>query len=331
MGIGTRRRGGYRSMRLVSFEEYLEYVKSHDYVRIEDEVIPVGRPHEIKYYQPRDFVLERTSVWSFPDRGDWATHKGDYRGNWAPQIPRNLILRYSRPGELVLDPMCGGGTTLVEAKLLGRNAIGVDINYEAVILTLDRLNFTYKPLDPDYREPDIKVYHGDARNLDLIEDESVDLVATHPPYANIIRYSKGEKIEGDLSRVSSLEEYLEGMLEIASEIYRVLKPGRYAAILIGDTRKNRHYIPIAFRVMQQFLDVGFILKEDIIKIQWNTKVTGEKWAGLAKTAEECWVEKPQNKRHWTDFYLIAHEHLFIFRKPGKDEKIERYKYSTKWW
>ncbi|MEM0472878.1 MAG: DNA methyltransferase [Sulfolobales archaeon] len=331
MGVGVRRRSSYRSMRLVSFEEYLEYVKSHGYVRIEDEVIPVGRPHEIRYYQPGDFVLERTSVWSFPERGDWATHRGDYRGNWAPQIPRNLILRYSRPGELVLDPMCGGGTTLVEAKLLGRNAIGVDINYEAVILTLDRLNFTYKPMDPGYREPVIKVYHGDARNLDLIEDESVDLVATHPPYANIIRYSKGEKIEGDLSRVSSLEEYLEGIREIASEIYRVLKPGRYAAILIGDTRKNRHYIPIAFRVMQQFLDVGFILKEDIIKIQWNTKVTGEKWAGLAKTAEECWVEKPQNKRHWTDFYLIAHEHLFIFRKPGKDEKIERYRYSIKWW
>ncbi|MEM0439488.1 MAG: hypothetical protein QXP18_05670, partial [Sulfolobales archaeon] len=60
-------------------------------------------------------------------------------------------------------------------------------------------------------------------------------------------------------------------------------------------------------------------------------VTGEKWAVLEKTAEECWVEKPQNKRRWTDFYLIAHEHLFIFRKPGKDEKIERYRYSIKWW
>ena len=54
------------------------------------------------------------------------------------------------------------------------------------ILTLDRLNFKYVPLDPDWKEPAIKVYHGDARNLDLIEDESIDLIATHPPYANII-------------------------------------------------------------------------------------------------------------------------------------------------
>lgn len=76
--------------------------------------------------------------------------------------------------------MCGGGTTLVECKLLGRNAIGVDINYEACILALDRLNFNCSSIDPDREEPSISVYHGDARNLNLVEDESVDLIATHP-------------------------------------------------------------------------------------------------------------------------------------------------------
>lgn len=318
-------------MRLVTWEEYREYVKKHRFVRVEDAEIEVGLPHRITRYQPERFTLETTTVWSFPDRGDWATHKGDYRGNWAPQVVRNLLLRYSRPGELVLDQMCGSGTTLVEAKLLGRNAIGVDINYEAVILTLDRLNFSYRLLDSDYKEPDIKVYLGDARNLDLIEDETIDLIATHPPYANIIPYSKGKRLEGDLSQVSSLEEYLQGMREIAAESYRVLKPGRYCCILVGDTRRNRHYVPIAFRVMQQFLDVGFILKEDIIKVQWNTKVTGEKWTPLARSASECWVEKPPEGQRRTDFYLISHEHLFVFRKPEKSEEVSRYKYSMKWW
>ncbi|MEM2849153.1 MAG: DNA methyltransferase [Candidatus Bathyarchaeia archaeon] len=333
MSVATANEGKskYIPMRLVTPEEYLEYVKSHSVVRIEDEEIAVGRPYRVEKYQPDEFNLERTTVWSFPDRGSWATHRGDYRGNWAPQIARNLILRYSKPGELVLDQMCGGGTTLVECKLLGRNAIGVDINYEAVILSLDRLNFTYRPLDPDYEESTIKVYHGDARNLNLIADESIDLIATHPPYANIIPYSKSRKVEGDLSKVYSLEEYLEGMREIAVESFRVLKPGRYCGILIGDTRKHRHYVPIAFRVMQQFLDVGFILREDIIKVQWHTKTTGRKWAGLAKTAEECWVEKPQDRRYWTDFYLIGHEHLFVFRKPSDGEENEDYKDSVKWW
>lgn len=317
----------YIPMRLVTFEEYLEYIKTHSSVCIENEKIPVGKSHKIKKYQPDNFELEKGSVWSFPNRGDWATHKGNYRGNWAPQIPRNLILRFSKPGEVVLDQMCGSGTTLIEAKLLGRNAIGVDINYEAVILTLDRLNFTYRPLFEKYK-PIIKVYHGDARNLDQIEDESIDLIATHPPYANIISYSKVKKIEGDLSQASSFEEYLEGMKEVAKESFRVLKPGRYCAILIGDTRRHKHYVPLAFKVMQKFLEVGFILKEDIIKIQWNTKVTSKKWISLIRTANECWVE--ESKKHGKDFYLIEHEHLFIFRKPKKGEDIKDYKYSMIW-
>ncbi|MEM4452804.1 MAG: DNA methyltransferase [Thermosphaera sp.] len=315
-------------MRLVTFEEYLEYVKTRREVVIEDTVIRVGEKHEIKEYQPRDFALETTTVWSFPERGDWATHRGDYRGNWSPKLVRNLLLRYSKPGELVLDQMCGSGTTLVECKLLGRNAIGVDINYEAVILTLDRLNFTYKPFTLDWREPDIRVYHGDARNLDLIENESIDFIATHPPYFNIIPYSKQKPIPDDLSQVHSLEEYLAGMRRVAEESFRVLKPGRYCAILIGDTRVHRHYVPVAFRVMQQFLNVGFVLKEDVVKVQWHTKETERRWKPLTKSAIECWVEETSRGK---DFYLIAHEHLFIFRKPEKGEDVTQYKLSMKWW
>ena len=75
-----------------------------------------------------DFELETTTIWDFPDRGNWATHDGNYRGNWTPYVPKNLILRYSKKGDLLLDQFVGGGTTLVEAKLLGRNIIGVDVS-----------------------------------------------------------------------------------------------------------------------------------------------------------------------------------------------------------
>ncbi|MEM1921323.1 MAG: DNA methyltransferase [Desulfurococcaceae archaeon] len=315
-------------MRLITYEEYVEYLKNRKEVVIEDTVIKIGEKHDIKEYQPEDFTLETTTVWSFPERGDWATHRGDYRGNWSPRLVRNLIIRYTKPGEWVLDQMCGSGTTLVECKLLGRNAIGVDINYEAVMLTLDRLNLTYKPLIPDWKEPTILVYHGDARNLDLIENESIDFIATHPPYFNIIPYSKQKPIPGDLSQVYSLEEYLNGIRRVAEESFRVLKPNRYCAILVGDTRQHRHYVPIAFRVMQQFLEVGFVLKEDIIKIQWHTKVTEQKWRSLIKSSNECWVDENSRGK---DFYLIAHEHLFLFRKPDKNEDLEKYKLSIKWW
>ena len=85
--------------------------------------------------QPNNFRLEPTTVWSFPDRGSWATHSGKYRGNWSPYVPRNLILRYSKPGDWILDQFMGSGTTLVEAKLLNRHAVGVDINPQSVSIS----------------------------------------------------------------------------------------------------------------------------------------------------------------------------------------------------
>ncbi len=300
-------------MREVTWEEYEAFLRERREVVIEDVRIPLTGRKQVSILQPLDFELEQTTVWSFPDRGTWATHQGNYRGNWAPQIPRNLILRYTQPGEWVLDPMVGSGTTLVECKLLGRNGIGVDINYEALMLTFDRLNFEPQNLYETLPLTEIRLYHGDARNLDLIPDESVDLIATHPPYANIISYSKGNIIDGDLSMLRSLDDYLDAMTEVAMECYRVLKSGRHCAILVGDTRRHKHYVPIAFRVMERFLQVGFILREDVIKVQWKMKSTRERWQRQAER----------------DFLLIYHEHLFIFRKPESNEDVRKFQDSMK--
>jgi len=298
---------------------FLEYAKKHKEIQIQDRIgeppkpIPIGTIHRISALQPANFTLEPFTTWSFPDRGDWATHQGNYRGNWAPQIARNLIVRYSKPSETVLDQMCGSGTTLVEARLTGRNAIGVDIREEAVMLTRDRLNFTLpRTLDDSLPATRQRTYIGDARNLDRIPDGSIDLVATHPPYANIIPYSKD--VPGDLSMVHSIEEFVGHMGAVAAESLRVLKPDGFCAILIGDTRRRRHYVPIAFRTLGAFLSAGFVLREDIIKHQWQCKST------------PYWVKK---SLQW-NFLMIMHEHLFVFRKPGKDEKTRDFKDSMAW-
>lgn len=86
-----------------------------------------------------------TTHWSFPKRGDWATHDAKWRGNWSPYIPRNIILRYSQEGDLVLDQFAGGGTTLVEAKLLNRDIIGIDINDVALERCREKTDFDYEP------------------------------------------------------------------------------------------------------------------------------------------------------------------------------------------
>ena len=305
-------------MHLVTDQEYREFVRTHEHVVIEKIKVGVGREWKIGKYAPNQgYKPEGTTVWSFPDRGDWATHVGNYRGNFSPFIPRNLIEKYTTKGNLVLDQMVGSGTTLVECKLLQRDAIGMDINPDAIMVARDRLNFSYKSLDrdlgQDYAEPKIRTYVGDARSLDKIEGNSVDLIITHPPYAYIIGYSK-DKIEGDVSRLRRLSDYSEAMGKIADESYRVLKGGKYCAILIGDTRKHRHYIPIAIRVMQEFLNAGFILKEDIIKLQHNVSTNRGRWRGA-----------------YYDFYKIMHEHLFVFRKPLEQEKLTQFKLSAKWW
>ena len=138
--------------------------------------------------QPDNFRLEQTTVWSFPDRGSYATHSGKYRGNWSPYVPRNLILRYSKPGDWILDQFMGGGTTLVEAKLLNRHAVGVDINPQSVSISETNLQFQC--------ESNSKIFtrNGSATDLHFIKDSRIDFICTHPPYANIIKYSKG--IEG---------------------------------------------------------------------------------------------------------------------------------------
>ncbi|MET1160022.1 MAG: DNA methyltransferase [Thermoprotei archaeon] len=319
-------------MKRVSFEEYLEYIKKNDKVVVEDQVIELKPIKRIRLLPTAEELMDvSTTVWSFPKRGSWATHRGNYRGNWAPQIPRALILMYTKPGDTVLDPMIGSGTTCIEAKLLGRNCIGVDINYDAVILTLHRLYELEKILrnreklekyvrelgmditTDDILSARVEIYYGDARNLDKIASNSIDLIATHPPYLNIIRYGAREKIEGDLSRTSSLEEYLLLFSQVSREMYRVLKPGRYLGILVGDTRIHKHYVPITHYVLQVLLHTGFILKEEVIKIQHKMKTTREVWSKLRER----------------DFLLIYHEKLYIMRKPLENKEYTLYKYSSK--
>jgi len=293
----------YSGMTLVTEREFQQFVKRHKEVKIENVSIPIGQSLRIdKYAPPESYKHESFTVWSFPDRGDWSTHDGKYRGNWSPYIPHNLIWKYTEKGDLVLDQMMGSGTTLVECKLLGRNAIGIDVNPSAVMVALDRLNFDYDS------KVTIKTYSGDARNLNKVEDDSIDLVATHPPYAGIIPYSRAQ-IKADLSALS-IDNFLREMRIVAEESFRVVKPGKHCAILIGDTRRHRHYIPISHSILRMFLDAGFILKEDIIKVQHKTKRTREAWRGSNY-----------------DFYKIAHEHLYIFRKPARGEKTKQFKHS----
>lgn len=198
-----------------------------------------------------------------------------------------MILRYSQPGDWVLDQFLGSGTTLIEAKLLNRNAVGIDINPQSISLSKRNLNFECDT------KSNIYVGIGNATDLSFIKDSKIDFICTHPPYSNIIKYSLG--IEGDISLLNE-KKFLEAINNVASESYRVLKKGKYCAVMMGDKRLSGDVIPLGFQVMQCFLDKKFRLKEVIIKEQHNCKST-DRWLKISR-----------------EFLMLAHEYIFVFYK-----------------
>ena len=160
---------------------------------------------------------------------------------------------------------------------------------DVVEITKNKLDFNCEYTN------NIKVGLGDACDLNNIQDESIDLICTHPPYAGIIKYS--EDIDRDLSLLK-YKDFLTAVEKVASESYRVLKKDKFCAIVIGDIRKNGMVQPLGFEVMQRFTNAGFKQKEIIIKEQHNCKATG-----FWKTNSEKY-----------NFLLLAHEYVFIFKK-----------------
>ncbi len=259
----------------------------------------LDRNKKVNQLQPKNFKGEQATVWSFKSRGNWATHSGEYRGNWSPYIPRNLILKYSKEGDTIVDYFCGAGTSAVECKLLNRNFIGIDINPKAVELAKDNINFEETNNDSCFKSKiDLRI--GDARNLSFIKNNSIDLICSHPPYANIITYTDNQK--DDLSNLD-IDDFLKEMEKVAKESFRILKPEGKCAVLVGDMRRKKCIIPLGFKLIDVYLKAGFRLKELIIKRQHNCKSSGFWYANSIKY----------------NFLLLAHEYLPIFEKSKENK------------
>ena len=138
------------------------------------------------------------------------------------------ILRYSKPGDWILDQFMGSGTTLVEAKLLGRNVVGIDINPQSVSISETNLQFQCET------NSKIFIRRGKCSRIAFYQRCHIDFICTHPPYADIIKYSEG--IEGDISMLG-VKSFIDAMDKVAYEAYRVLKKGKMCAVMIGDIKK----------------------------------------------------------------------------------------------
>ena len=173
-----------------------------------------------------NLVLQTTTLWSYPsqhfDERHEQQHQG-YRGATPDYILWNLMSRYTRPKDLVVDPMCGSGTTIVVAREMKRRALGYDL----------------QPAHPD-------VFRADARKLPT-ESEKADFCFVDPPYSDHIRYSGLPECIGELS--ANDDRYYKAMNEVFSEMVRVLKPERYLALYVHDSfEKGKPFMPIGYRL-----------------------------------------------------------------------------------
>lgn len=195
------------------------------------------------------------SLWVLAKRDTSGAHLGWYWGNFIPQIPHQMMLRYTKKGDWVLDPFVGSGTTLIECRRLGRNGIGVEINKEVVIKAKElidkepnRLNVVSDIITDDSTEIDFK---------ELLRERGVDnvqLLIMHPPYHNIIKFGKNPK---DLSNVSTVEKFLEMFGKVVDKTYPILEKGRYLALVIGDKYSKGEWIPLGFYVSNEILERGY--------------------------------------------------------------------------
>ena len=137
-----------------------------------------------------------------------------------------------------MDQFLGSGTTIVEAKLLNRNAVGVDINPQSISISEKNIQIESES------KSKIFIREGNALRLDFLKED-------------IIRYS--DNIEGDISHLDT-ESFLVMMEKVAQESYRVLKKGKICAAMMGDIRKKGQMIPLGFKTMECFTKCGFQLK-----------------------------------------------------------------------
>jgi DNA modification methylase len=239
------------------------------------------------------------SLWVLDRRDSSGGHSAWYWGNFVPQIPRQLMLRYTKRGEWVLDPFAGSGTTLLEGKRLGRNCLGIELQSR----TADRV----RKLIEDERNAGttVAIQTGDSRevNLQLLlqkyQARSVQLAILHPPYHDIIKFSRKKN---DLSNAHSTDDFLKMFGKVVENVARVLDSKRYLAVVIGDKYDGGEWIPLGFRTMEVVLNHGFRLKSIVVK---NFEETLGK-----RGTKELW----RYRALAGGFYVFKHEYIFIFQK-----------------
>jgi len=215
----------------VEKEKLLEEIQKINYIR----KCECGKT-KINCLDGKEWLVSQLGVWKFTYETRDMRNKNLHPATFPIALAKKVISLFSHEGELILDPFVGSGTTLIAARDLSRNAIGVDIKKEYIELCYERLN-----KEPENESCQYAIEEDSINVRKIIGNEKIALVFTSPPYANLLnrprknksrrernneqldkieQYSQNERDLGTME----IERYSVAMKEVFSEMYLLLKP-----------------------------------------------------------------------------------------------------------
>lgn len=241
------------------------------------------------------------SLWIIGPRAKGGKRENNYHGNFVPQIPSDFIRRFTKEGDVLIEPFMGSGTTLFECERLNRKYIGFDINPDIV-------SFVKRKMTGEFR--DYEIHQVDAasemasaavkEDLKRYGRDVADLMILHPPYFDIIKFTN---LPNDLSNAKTIDDFLGMYRTVLFRQLPFVRKGGHLAVVAGDLYRNSEVVPLGFMLMNATLKSGALkLKGIIIKDMVGNRAK----LGL----DALWRERALK----SDYYLFKHEYIFVYRK-----------------
>lgn len=255
-----------------------------------------------EHWKELDINVE--SLWIIGPRAKGNKHSNIYHGNFAPQIPNQMIRRYTEEGDTILEMFMGSGTSLYECETLNRNYIGFDINQEIIDYVNDKMygtnNIKYFIHNCDICDTNSVKSHIEKDIKSIGNKRTIDHIIIHPPYLDIIKFTP---LPYDLSNISDINLFIEKFIIALKNCWTFLKANKYISLVIGDIYRDSEVIPLGFYIMNS------------IKKNFNCKLKGIVIKDIVGNRAKLGIESLWKYRALkSDNFLFKHEYIFVFKK-----------------
>ncbi len=248
-------------------------------------------------------------------------------GKMLPALARRIVAEYSAPGALVVDPMAGIGTTLVEAAALGRRTVGIELEHRWVELARENLGHA---LTSEQRRT-ARVRRGDARRLPALLGEmagTVDLVVVSPPYAcdaGVIdkpAWRSGRRLcdagtlnySRDRSNIGHArgQAYALAMEDVYAACFAVLRPGGLLVTVTKNTRRAGRLFDLAGTTVSLARGAGFLYLQKVVALLAAIR------DGELRARPSFWqlTQTRRARARGEPAHVVVHEDVCVFQKPG---------------